>query len=39
MSGIQHLLVKEDLLHHPYVNNIPKKGNQAEAPGKWGKRD
>lgn len=30
-------------LAHPtfpsiYVNNIPKKENQAETPGKWGKK-
>lgn len=23
---------------HPYVNNIPKKGNQAKTLGKWGKK-
>ena len=21
-----------------YVNNIPKKGNRAKTPGKWGKK-
>ena len=24
--------------HHPHVNNIPKKGNQAKTPEKWGKK-
>lgn len=23
---------------YPYVNNIPKKGNQAKTPEKWGKK-
>ena len=32
------LLVKEELLPHPYVNNILKKENQAKTPDKWGKK-
>ena len=31
-------ILKEDLAHFPYVNNIPKKGNQAKTPEKWGKK-
>ena len=26
------------LPHFPYVNNIPKKVNQAKTPEKWGKK-
>lgn len=37
-GNITFISNKRIFFPHPYVNNIPKKGNQAKTSEKWGKK-